>query len=198
MAAAEKLDDATLVARVAEGDREAHRWLFDAYVARVHGFVKRRIADEGTAEEIVGDVFFELWRRAHEFRGESRVSTWLLGIAHFKCLAAYRAQSRSKRSAVVPTDFEELCEFEESRDRFQEFASRHELQRVGRLLDHLPEGQRSALQLAFIEGLSYAEIGQYLGVSEDTVKTRVARGRTRLRQALIASGGAPARSLALG
>ena len=198
MAASETLDDAELVARIARGDRDAHRILFDAYVARVHGFVKRRVSDEGTAEEIVGDVFFELWRRADEFRGESRVSTWLLGIAHYKCLAAYRAQSRSKRSAVVSTDFEELCEFEESRDRFQEFASRHELQRVGQLLEELPEGQRFAMQLAFIEGMSYAEIGAHLGVSEDTVKTRVARGRTRLRQVLNESLGSSARSLAVG
>jgi len=182
MAKESKLDEHALVAAVAEGDREAHRVLFDAYVARIHGFVKRRISDESTAEEIVGDVFFELWRRAGEFRGESRVSTWLLGIAHYKCLATYRAQNRSKRSAVVATDFEELCEFQESRDRFQEFASRHELQRVGLLLEDLPEGQRYALQLAFVDGLSYAEIGQHLGVSEDTVKTRVARGRNRLRQ----------------
>ena len=182
MAVESKLDEIALVDRVAEGDREAHRILFDAYVTRIHSFVKRRISDEGTAEEIVGDVFFELWRRAGEFRGESRVSTWLLGIAHYKCLAAYRAQSRSKRSAVVATDFDELCEYQEARDRFLEFASRHELQRVGELLADLPEGQRFALQLAFIEGLSYAEIGEHLGVSEDTVKTRVSRGRTRLRR----------------
>lgn len=182
MAAESKQDDAALVAQVAKGDRDAHRILFDAYIARIHGFVKRRIADEGAAEEIVADVFFELWRRAGEFRGESRVSTWLLGIAHYKCLATYRAQGRSKRSAVIATDFDELCEYQEPRDRFEEIASRHELRRVGQLLEALPEGQRYALQLAFVEGLSYAEIGQHLGVSEDTVKTRVARGRTRLRQ----------------
>ena len=93
--------DAELIEQTSQGSADAHRELFESYFARVFNFVKRRISDEALAEEIVADVFFELWRRAGEFRGDARVSTWIFGIANFKCLAAARVDlSGSDRSSI--------------------------------------------------------------------------------------------------
>ena len=75
--------DRSLLSRVCQGDSAAHRALFDDYYARVYGFVLRRLKDPPLAEEVVADVFFELWRSADRFTGESRVSTWTARLFHF-------------------------------------------------------------------------------------------------------------------
>ena len=90
------LRDRRLLEGVRRGDEEAFQRFFRLYYGRVHGFVLGRVSDPQLAQEISGDVFFEAWRNAERFRGESRVSSWLFGIAHYRCLAAIR-----KRSAAV-------------------------------------------------------------------------------------------------
>src|SRR5512139_2700668 len=93
--------DAVLIVRVARGDHAAHRVLFDRHHARVAAFLRRRLADPGLREEVLSDVFFEVWRGASAYRGESPVTSWIFGIAHFKALAARRSQGQGKRAAVL-------------------------------------------------------------------------------------------------
>src|SRR5262249_26326885 len=94
--------DEVLLARVARGDSAGHRLLFDRYLARVTAFLRRRLADAGLCDEVVSDVFFEVWRSASAWRGESSVASWIFGIAHFKALSARRGLSQGQRAAVVP------------------------------------------------------------------------------------------------
>jgi RNA polymerase sigma-70 factor (ECF subfamily) len=170
--------------RVAQADESAHRAIFDAYYARMFSFAARRLGDASLAEEVVADVFFELWRSADRYEGRSRVSSWLFGIAQFKCMAADRNRKRSKRSAVIPTKVEHLHAMPDESDLEEVLQMREELRRTRDLLHELPQGQREVLELAFFEELSYDEIGERLDISPGTVKSRIARARQHLRSGL--------------
>ncbi len=175
---------ATLLARVAKGDREAFDTLYRRLYPRVFAFILRRLRDPSLAEETVVEVFFELWKNAGRFRGESRAATWIFGIAHFKSLAASRASRRSKRSAGVATESEILEAVPDSLNAEDALAARERVNQVKAVLGVLPEGQREVVELAFMEGLGYGEIAARLGVAEGTVKTRISRARSMLRRLL--------------
>jgi RNA polymerase sigma-70 factor (ECF subfamily) len=176
--------DEALLARIRQRDSGALRALFQRYHGRVFHFVMRRLRDPGLAEEVVADVFFEVWRSIDHFQGASRPSTWLFGIAHFKATSAHRDRSRLKRAAVVPTKVESLHRVADGADPGARLMARQELQLVRRALADMPGDQREVLELAVIEGLPYEAIAQRLGVPEGTVKTRVSRARARLRRGL--------------
>lgn len=176
--------DEALLARIRERDSGALRALFQRYQGRVYHFVMRRLHDPGLAEEVVADVFFEVWRSIDHFQGASRPSTWIFGIAHFKATGAHRDRSRFKRASVVPTKVESLHRVPDGHDAGARLVAREELQIVHRALDGMPVDQREVLELAVIEGLPYEEIAQRLGVPEGTIKTRVSRARARLRRGI--------------
>jgi len=179
-----RASDDDLLHGIRARDSAALRALFQRYHARVFYFVQRRLRDEGLAEEVVADVFFEVWRSAHHYQGSSRLSTWMFGIAHFKCAGAHRDRSRHKRASVVPMHAEALHRVADERDPAERLSAREELRLARRVLEALPIEQREAIELAVLEGLPYDEIAVRLGVPEGTVKTRVARARARLRRGM--------------
>jgi len=176
--------DAELLGRIAGGDLEAFRTLFARFYPRIFAFVQRRLRDPSLVEETVIEVFYEVWRSAGRFRGESRASTYLCGIAHFKALAALRAQGRSKRSAVIATDHEILSRTADPDDLTSHLEGREDMRRMRAALATLSDGHREVVELAFLDGLPYAEIAERQGIAEGTVKTRVARARAQLRREL--------------
>jgi RNA polymerase sigma-70 factor (ECF subfamily) len=178
------VSDETLLERIRERDSAALRALFERYHTRVFHFAMRRLRDAGLAEEVVADVFYEVWRSVDHFQGASRPSTWIFGIANFKSAGAHRDRRRHKRAAVVPTNVESLHRIADDRDAGARLAARQELGLVRRALASLPAEQREVIELALVEGLPYEEIATRLGVAEGTVKTRVARARARLRRDL--------------
>ncbi len=180
--AGEVASDEELLLRTAAGDRDALRILFHRYAPRVRSFAARRLADPVAAEDLTADTFLEVWRSAGRFGGRSRVSTWIFGIAHFKCMAASRARRRSKRSRVIPSESELLEAVPGGLDPSEVCAARRALRRVARALERLPLRQREAFELAVVQGRPYAEVARSLGVEENTVKTRVARARGALRR----------------
>jgi RNA polymerase sigma-70 factor (ECF subfamily) len=174
-------EDLRLLDRVCERDSAAHRELFDRYYPRLYAFVLRRLGDRPLTEETVADVFFEVWRSAETFRGGSRVSSWIFGIAHFKSLRVDRDRRRAKRQSVIPTSVEYLHAVPDESDLEREVDARAELRRVEALLARLPADLAEVIRLAFVEGLEYAEIASRMGVSEGTIKSRVSRARRQLR-----------------
>lgn len=173
--------DRAAIARIVQRDQVAHRMIFERYYKRILSFVRRRVNDDGLAEEITTDVFFEVWRNADAYRGESPVSTWIFGIANLKTLSARRYFAQPRRASIRVTSDEALSRFADPRDTGESIEARHELARLMRAIDRLPEGQRDVLRLAFLEGRSYPEIAEQLDISEANVKTRVNRARSRLR-----------------
>jgi RNA polymerase sigma-70 factor (ECF subfamily) len=176
--------DEELLVRIRERDSGALRTLFQRYHARVFHFVQRRLRDESLAEEVVADVFFEVWRSVDHFAGASRPSTWIFGIANFKSAGAHRDRQRHKRASVIPTKVESLHRMPDRMDPGERLEAREQLGRVARMLAALPDDQREVVELAVVEGLPYEEISARLGVPEGTIKTRVARARARLRREL--------------
>src|ERR1700758_3089238 len=82
--------DEVLIGRIAGGDRLAMQVLFARHHVRVYRFVLRMVRNEATAEDLISEVFLDVWRQADKFEGRSAVSTWILSIARFKALAARR------------------------------------------------------------------------------------------------------------
>jgi RNA polymerase sigma-70 factor (ECF subfamily) len=173
--------DREAIVGIVERDQVAHRLIFERYYRRILSFVRRRVNDEGLAEEIATDVFFEIWRNAASYRGESPVSTWIFGIANLKTLSARRFHAQPRRASVRVTEDETLSRFADPSNAFENLEARQELSRLMRAIERLPEGQRDVLRLAFLEGRTYPEIAAELDISEANVKTRVNRARSRLR-----------------
>src|SRR5271167_5075363 len=82
--------DEALIGRIARGDRLAMQVLFARHHVRIYRFVLRLLRDEMAAEDVIGDVFLDVWRQANRFEGRSAVSTWLIAIARFKALSMLR------------------------------------------------------------------------------------------------------------
>lgn len=181
---ASPLSDDELLDRIRNRDSGAMRSLFQRYYSRIYWFAQRRLHDSNLSEEVVADVFFEVWRSAASFAGASRPSTWIFGIAHFKCVGAHRDRKRHKRASVIPTNVEALHRVADDRDAGDRIEAREELRLVQQAIAALPEDQRTVIELALIRGLPYDEIAAQLSVPEGTVKTRVARARARLRLGL--------------
>jgi RNA polymerase sigma-70 factor (ECF subfamily) len=173
--------DRALLERIVERDQAAHREIFERYYKRVLAFVRRRVNDDGLAEEVATDVFYEVWRNASAYRGESPVTTWIFGIANLKALSARRYFAQPRRASVRVAPDETLKRFPDPSNQVESITARQELTRLVRAIERLPEGHRDVLRLAFFEGCSYPEIAQRLDISEANVKTRVNRARLRLR-----------------
>src|SRR5438270_8144779 len=88
--------DEVLIGRIANGDRLAMQVLYARYHVRVFRFVVRLVRDEATAEDLISEVFLDVWRQAGRFEGRSTVSTWMLAIARFKAISAIRRRSDEK------------------------------------------------------------------------------------------------------
>ncbi|HEB90764.1 MAG TPA: RNA polymerase sigma factor [Deltaproteobacteria bacterium] len=183
--------DAELLRAVArDRDRDAFRKLFDRYHSRVFGFVLRRLQDRELAREVSSDVFVEIWVHAGRFRGESRISSWIFGIAHFKSLEAHRQRRRFKRARVVSTKDERISRVPEPHESGTNLEARQDLRRVGEMMKRLPRDQCEALELVVLEGVDLEEVARRQGVSVGTVKTRVSRARRTLRRIFGAAEGA--------
>lgn len=173
--------DVELLDGVRARDAGAFRAFYERYLPRVFAFVDRRLRDPALTEETVADVFFEVWRSAPGFRGASRVSTWLFGIATFKCREADRNRRRLKRRVLVGSSAETLHRLDDGRDVAAALEARDELRGLRRRIEALPEGQRRIVELAVLEGRNAEEIAGALGISRGTVKSRLSRARRELR-----------------
>jgi RNA polymerase sigma-70 factor (ECF subfamily) len=175
--------DRRMLAAVARGDRAAFEALYAAYQPRIYGYLFRMLGRADVADELASDVMVEVWKQAGRFKGESKVSTWMFGIARFKALTAIR----QRRTDTVPVeDAGPLVDPAESPDRAVE---RHRL-RAGilRAMSGLSHDHREVVELTFFQGLSYPEIADLIGCPVNTVKTRMFHARRQLGAHLSAEG----------
>jgi RNA polymerase sigma factor (sigma-70 family) len=170
---------AALVQAVARGERRAFEQLYALFFRPLSGYLLRMVRDSSLVEELVDDTFFEAWKHAARFRGDSKLSTWLFGIARNRALNALRALK-------PPHDeLEDEQIFADSAQAPDRQASRRQTaQALAGALADLPADQREALELVLHQGLSYEEAAQVLRAPLNTVKTRVFHARRKLREAL--------------
>lgn len=170
-----------LLRRVADNDREAFGELFENYYPRLFTFLFRLTRSHGSAEELANDVLLTLWNDAGRFRGESKVSTWIFGIAYRQALAHLR---KRKLKLVSFGDGEEVSKDANS------FETNGQLERedwVRRGIDELPHKQKLTVMLVYFLGLSCEETASVTGVPASTVKTRMFHARRKMKQHLVAS-----------
>jgi RNA polymerase sigma-70 factor, ECF subfamily len=171
--------DRGLLGRIAAHDRTALEALYTLYHRGLARFLTRITYRYELAEEIINDTFWIVWQRAGEFRGASRVSTWIVGIAHRRALATLR--HASVRPDVMGDDPAEFAA-----DPANEVEQR---QLLDRALATLPLEQRLALELTCYLGHSCEEVAAITDCPVNTVKTRVFHARRKLQQLLPALAG---------
>lgn len=179
--------DAALLQRIAQQDRRAFEELYHGYQRRLSRFLLRIAPRYDIAEEIINDTFWVVWNKAAEFRGASRVSTWIMGIAYRRALRALRDSRHHASDLHIPLeDDDHVVDYREDQDR-QDL--------IARALATLPEEQRLALELAYFLGHSCEEIAAITQSPVGTIKARMFHAREKLRAALpLLDGSARARS----
>jgi RNA polymerase sigma-70 factor (ECF subfamily) len=177
-----------LIAEIARGDRDAFARFYDLHAALVHTFALRLLRERGEAEEVVQDVFVQVWRQAESYSSERGTpEAWLITMTRSRGIDKLRSRRRR----------DEMVRPAESADRRSEpsvleSASGPAEARaiIGGALSDLPATQRSVLELAYFDGLTQSEIATRLGEPLGTVKTRMRSGLERLRGILSTRSGA--------
>jgi RNA polymerase sigma-70 factor (ECF subfamily) len=175
--------DEVLVGRIASGDRLAMQVLFARHHVRVYRFVLRLVRDESVAEDLISDVFLDVWRQAGRFEGRSQVSTWLLAIARFKALSALRRRSDEELDDETAEAIEDPSDDPEvALDKKDKSAA------IRKCLEKLSAEHREIIDLVYYHEKSVEEVAKIVGIPENTVKTRMFYARKRLAELLKAAG----------
>lgn len=173
-------DDQVLLSKIAEGNEGALAELYRRYASAVLSFAISRTSSREVAEEVSADVWVGCWRSAAAFRGDSKVLTWLLGIAKRQIWT----HTRRKPMAVVP--LEDHCEGLVAADEDPAVvvtASEGEAALV-HALELLSPELAEVVTLAWVHDLPYDQVAEAVGIPIGTVKSRVSRARRSLRESL--------------
>ena len=175
--------DEDLIARIANGDRLAMQVLYARHHVRVYRFVLRFVRNEATAEDLISDVFLDVWRQANRFEGRSSVSTWLMSIARFKALSTLRKRPEEE------LDEERAETIEDQSDDPEVTAQKRDKGNILRqCLTALSPEHREVIDLVYYHEKSVEEVAAIVGIPEATVKTRMFYARKRLSELLKAAG----------
>lgn len=187
-------DDAALTSELQAGSEEAFALLIARYQSSVYSLVSRILTDPSDAADTTQDVFIKVFRGIRNFNGQSSLRTWIYRIALHEASNQRRWWSRHRGREITIDDANDvggepaICLKEmliDHHDSPYEMAAHEEIRaKVETALRHLPEPFRTTVILRDLEGLPYDEIAEILGVQLGTVKSRLIRGRTILRERL--------------
>ena len=174
----ETTTDWSLLARIGQKDEEALSALYDRYSGLVFSEAKRILRDTGAAEEILQDLFYQVWRTAERFDpARGSLAGWLVVAARNRAISKLRRKSGKT---------EELDEKGVSLkiDVESQAAQSLLLEKVRTVMGNLPQNQREALECAYFEGMSHTEIAEKTGQPLGTVKTRIRSAMEALKKVL--------------
>ena len=178
----DQTSDQALVVRIAGGDQLAMRALFARHQTGVYRWLRRFVPDEALAEDLLSEVFLDVWRQAGSFQARSSVSTWLFAIARNKALSARRRRVDSE----LDDDFAlSICDPADNPEASLLKKGRAELLR--RSLAKLSRKHREVLDLVYYHGKSVKEVAAIASIPEATVKTRMFHARRRLAELVAAA-----------
>jgi RNA polymerase sigma-70 factor (ECF subfamily) len=185
-AAVQPPTDVELLGRIASGDVGAVAALYDRHASMLLGLALRIVRDRAEAEDVIHDAFVAVGDRAGQYVVErGAVGAWLVTLV--RNLSIDRTRRRDRRGAIARDVLAHDPEAKAAATPATpeaEVASARERERVRRALARLPDVQRTTLEIAFYEGLTYAEIADREGVPIGTIKSRAARALQALREAL--------------
>jgi RNA polymerase sigma factor (sigma-70 family) len=179
-------DEGQLIARIAQQDQIALSQLYDRYARVIYGVAYKSLGSVEECEEVVLDVFAQVWRSADRYdAARARVDTWLFMIARSRILDRLRGRQRRDKvtDAVISLD-PPTGKVSPGPDEHVEITERRSM--VLAALEGIPPEQRLVLELSYYRGLSHGEIAAQTGLALGTVKTRIRLGLEKLRAALQA------------
>src|SRR5882757_3952778 len=175
--------DEVLIARIAGGDRLAMQVLFARHHVRMYRFVLRLVRNEATAEDLISEVFLDVWRQAGKFEGRSAVSTWMLSIARFKALSALRRRPEAELDEETAERIED-----EADDPETALAKKDKGALLRKALGGLSTEHREIIDLVYYHEKSVEEVAGIVGIPAATVKTRMFYARKKLSELLKEQG----------
>jgi RNA polymerase sigma-70 factor (ECF subfamily) len=173
--------DEKLIARLRSGDRLALQALYARHNVKIYRFVLRLIRDETATEDVVSEVFIDLWRNPPAFEGRSEVTTWLLAIARNKSWSLLRKKKDGDEDALAGIEDES-----DDPEIAAQKKSKGELLRT--CLERLSAEHREVIDLVYYHDKTIEEVAAIVGVPEGTVKTRMFHARKRLSEIARAAG----------
>ncbi|MFN8058426.1 MAG: sigma-70 family RNA polymerase sigma factor [Vicinamibacterales bacterium] len=178
--------DLVIIGRMAAGERDAVAELYDRHARAVYSLTFRVLRDQSDAEDVVQEVFAQAWRSASRYdRTRGVVVAWLLMIAKSRAIDRLRA----RRGIAERANDDVLARVPDPSAAPESLAvTRDETSRLRHALGALPLLQRTAIELAFFEGLSHSEVAERLEQPLGTVKTRIRLGLLKLREAMAGGG----------
>ncbi len=169
-------DEAALIERIRAGDERAMGELYDRYAGVVYGVALRVLGNTMSAEDVLQEVFLQLWRNPQAFDPDrGRLAPWLAVIARNRAIDLLRKRP-------MEDDIEELP-ISTGVNLEDEAAERMAISQIRAVLGQLPQEQRRALEMAFFEGMTHTEIAAKTGDPLGTIKTRIRSGLLALRKA---------------
>jgi RNA polymerase sigma-70 factor (ECF subfamily) len=175
--------DQASLARIARGDQTAFAELYDRHARLVYSLALRVLQDAADAEDIVQEVFAQVWAQAGRYDpSRGAVAAWMLMLTRSRAIDRLRAKRARPEAAADAEAAENLMDFAAAQDL--ELLSAEQVTRLQRALEELPDAQRTALELAYYEGLTHVQVAARLGEPLGTVKTRIRHAVITLREAL--------------
>lgn len=180
---AQAVSDEMLLGSIADGNRTAMHILYARHHVRVYRFILRIVRDATVAEDLVSQVFLDVWRTAAQFQGRSQVSTWLLSIARFKALTSLRQR---RFEDIDQEDVREIADEADTPEASLDRTTTSEILRA--CVAKLSPAHREIINLVYYHEKSVEEVGEILGIPQSTVKTRMFYARKQLAALLKSAG----------
>lgn len=154
---------------------------FQRHHQSVYVYALRRLNEPADAADVLNDVMLQVWRGADRFAGQSKVTTWLLGIANHKILDIYRRRKRTEYDELDDSHVDEQAD-----NALNSIAMSQDAALIKRCMEKLSALHREVVHLAFYEDMAYPDIAQVLNCPTGTVKTRMMHARKNLKRCLQA------------
>jgi RNA polymerase sigma factor (sigma-70 family) len=175
----------SLIQQIAQLDRTALSALYDRYARILYAVAFKSLGSVEEAEEVVLDVFSQVWRSAGSYDpAKSRVEAWLFVLTRSRVLDRLRARQRVAKKVTASQEVAQIQRVEHSVDPIETAIADEQRDHVLTALGQLPNEQRQVIELAYYQGLSHREIADKTGISLGTAKTRIRLGLSKLRSAL--------------
>jgi len=175
--------DVALLRSISAGDKHAMQTLFACHNVRVFRFLLRFVADRAAAEDLVSEVFLDVWRQAGRFKGRSQVTTWLLAIARYKALSTLQRRSIEELGEDVAAAIEDPHDNPEVMNQ-----NRQTSEILLNCLTQLSPAHREVIDLVYYHEKSIDQVAEITGIPPNTVKTRMFYARKRIAELMAAQG----------
>ncbi len=175
--------DEMLISLIADGDKRAMQVLYARHNVKVYRFILRLTGNQSLAEDLVSEVFLDVWRQAEGFESKSQVSTWLLAIARYKALSALRRRTDEHLDDQMAATIEDTADNPET-----VVGTKDRNTIVQKCLTQLSPAHREVIDLVYYHEKSVDEVARIVGVPPATVKTRMFYARNKMADLLKQAG----------